>query len=114
MLLVAVIVLVLTFRQSSALAYAFGMAVTGTITITTTLFLYYARETWRAPLWLIIVGGGLLLALEGLFFAANLTKLVSGAWLPLAIGVVTYLILMTWYRGPADRHRASENRRRAR
>lgn len=98
-LLVAVIVLVLTFRESAALAYAFGMAVTGTITITTTLFLYYARETWRAPLWLLIVGGGLLLSLEGLFFAANLTKLVSGAWLPLAIGVVTYLILMTWYRG---------------
>ncbi|GAA1962330.1 potassium transporter Kup [Microbacterium deminutum] len=99
LLLVAVIVLVLTFRQSSALAYAFGMAVTGTILITTTLFLYYARETWRAPLWAVISGGGLLLALEGLFFAANLTKLASGAWLPLAIAVVAFLILMTWYRG---------------
>ncbi|MEL4318718.1 KUP/HAK/KT family potassium transporter [Leifsonia sp. YIM 134122] len=98
-LLIAVGVLVLTFRESAALAYAFGMAVTGTITITTTLFLYYARKTWRAPLWLIIGGGGLLLALELLFFAANLTKLVSGAWLPLVIAVVAYLILMTWYRG---------------
>jgi KUP system potassium uptake protein len=98
-LLIAVIVLVLTFQESAALAYAFGMAVTGTILITTTLFLYYARETWRAPLWAVIVGGGLLLALEGLFFAANLTKLVSGAWLPLAIAVVTFTILMTWYRG---------------
>ena len=98
-LLVAVGVLVLTFRESSALAYAFGMAVTGTITITTTLFLYYARKSWGAPRWLVIVGGGLLLSLEGLFFAANLTKIVSGAWLPLAIGVGAYLILMTWYRG---------------
>ena len=98
-LLVAVVVLVLTFQESSALAYAFGMAVTGTIIITTTLYLYYARKAWRAPLWLVLVGGGLLLAFEGLFFAANLTKLVSGAWLPLAIGVIAYTILMTWYRG---------------
>lgn len=98
-LLAAVTVLVLTFRESAALAYAFGMAVTGTITITTTLFLYYARKTWRTPLWLVIVGGGLLLTLELLFFSANLTKLVSGAWLPLVIAVVAYLILMTWYRG---------------
>jgi KUP system potassium uptake protein len=98
-LLSAVIVLVLTFQQSSALAYAFGMAVTGTIIITTTLFLYYAREAWRAPRWLVFLGGGLLLAFEGLFFAANLTKLVHGAWLPLAIAVVAFAILMTWYRG---------------
>lgn len=31
--------------------------------------------------------------------AANLTKITHGAWLPLAIAVVAYLILMTWYRG---------------
>jgi len=98
-LLVAVIVLVLTFRESAALAYAFGMAVTGTIIISTTLFLYYARKAWRSPLWLVLVAGGLLLAFEGLFFAANLTKLTHGAWLPLAIGVVAFTILMTWYRG---------------
>ena len=98
-LLVAVIVLVLTFRESAALAYAFGMAVTGTIIISTTLFLYYARKAWRSPLWLVIVAGGSLLAFEGLFFAANLTKLTHGAWLPLAIGVVAFTILMTWYRG---------------
>ncbi|WP_235833281.1 potassium transporter Kup [Glaciibacter flavus] len=99
LLLIAVSILVLTFRHSSALAYAFGMAVTGTITITTTLFLYYTAKTRRAPLWLVIIGGGLLLGLELLFFAANLTKIVSGAWLPLVIAIGAYLILMTWYRG---------------
>ncbi|MFG6504500.1 potassium transporter Kup [Microbacterium sp. P05] len=98
-LLIAVIVLVLSFRESSALAYAFGMAVTGTILITTTLYLYYARKAWRAPLWLVVVGGGALLLVEAFFFAANLTKITHGAWLPLAIAVVAFLILTTWYRG---------------
>ena len=61
MLMVAVLILVFAFRSSAALAYAYGMAVTGTITITTMLYLYIARTRWRAPLWLIVIGGGALL-----------------------------------------------------
>jgi KUP system potassium uptake protein len=34
-----------------------------------------------------------------LFLAANLTKLVHGAWLPLLIGVVTFTIMTTWQQG---------------
>ncbi|MDT5172860.1 MAG: system potassium uptake protein, partial [Mycobacterium sp.] len=87
MLMVAVLILVFAFRSSAALAYAYGMAVAGTITITTVLYLYIARTRWRAPLWLIFIGGGALLCVDLLFVAANLTKLVHGAWLPLLIAV---------------------------
>jgi KUP system potassium uptake protein len=98
-LLVSVLTLVVTFRTSAALAFAFGMAVTGTITITTLLFLYIARSHWGKPLWLVAIGGGGLLTVDLLFFAANLTKLVSGAWLPLLIALVTFTVLTTWQRG---------------
>ncbi len=98
-LLVAVLTLVVTFKTSSALAYAFGMAVTGTITITTLLFFYIVRHQWRQPLWVVAIGGGSLVAVDLLFFGANLTKLVHGAWLPLLIAVVTFTILTTWQRG---------------
>jgi KUP system potassium uptake protein len=63
-LLVSVLTLVVTFRTSAALAYAYGMAVTGTITITTLLFLYVARYQWHTPLWILLPGGGALLAVE--------------------------------------------------
>ena len=99
LLLVAVLTLVLTFRSSAALAYAYGTAVTGTITITTLLFFYYARHQWRWPLWIVLTGGGVLLAIDLLFFASNLTKLLHGAWLPLLIGIITFTILTTWQRG---------------
>jgi KUP system potassium uptake protein len=99
MLMVAVLILVFAFRSSAALAYAYGMAVTGTITITTILFLYVARMRWRAPLWLLVIGGAALLGFDLLFVAANLTKLVHGAWLPLLIAVVTFTIMITWQRG---------------
>jgi KUP system potassium uptake protein len=98
-LLVAVLTLVVTFKTSAALAYAYGMAVTGTITITTLLFLYVARSQWRTPLWILLPGGGALLAVDLLFFAANLTKLVHGAWLPLLIAIVAFTIFTTWQRG---------------
>jgi KUP system potassium uptake protein len=98
-LMVAVLILVFAFRSSSALAYAYGMAVTGTITITTTLFFYYARTRWGWPLWPVIIGGGVLLLADLMFFAANITKLLHGAWLPLLIAVTAFTVLTTWQKG---------------
>ncbi|MFF0607251.1 potassium transporter Kup [Nocardia tengchongensis] len=99
LLLVSVLTLVFAFRSSAALAYAFGMAVTGTITITTLLFFYVARAKWGTPLWLIALGAIPLLTVDLLFFGANLTKLVHGAWLPLLIAVIAFTIMTTWQRG---------------
>jgi KUP system potassium uptake protein len=99
LLMVAVLVLVFAFRSSAALSYAYGMAVMGTITITTLLFLYVARRRWRTPLWLVVIGGGALLFVDLIFVAANLTKLVHGAWLPLVIGVAAFVVMTTWQRG---------------
>lgn len=98
LLLVAVLTLVFAFQSSAALAFAFGMAVTGTITITTLLFLVVARWMWGTPRWLIGLGS-LLLLVDLAFLAANLTKLVHGAWLPLAIGVAAFTVMITWQRG---------------
>ncbi|MGW3645427.1 potassium transporter Kup [Streptomyces sp. NPDC000878] len=99
LLMVSVLTLVFAFRTSAALAYAFGMAVTGTITITTLLFFYVARAKWGTPRWLLVVGGGVLLLVDLLFVAANMTKLVHGAWLPLLIGVTAFTVMTTWQRG---------------
>ena len=99
LLMVSVLTLVFAFRSSVALAFAFGMAVTGTITITTLLFFYVARTRWGTPLWLVLIGAGLLLLVDLMFFAANLTKLVHGAWLPLLIGITAFTVMTTWQRG---------------
>ena len=98
-LMIAVLTLVVTFKSSNALAYAFGMAVTGTITITTLLFFYIVRNYWRTSLWLVVPGAAALLTVDLLFFAANLTKFVHGAWLPLLVSLAVFTILTTWQRG---------------
>ncbi|PBC39132.1 potassium transporter Kup [Rhodococcus sp. ACS1] len=107
-LMVSVLTLVFAFRSSAALAYAFGMAVTATITITTLVFFYIARTKWGTPLWLLVAGGGALLAVDLLFLAANLTKLVHGAWLPLLIGLIAFTVMTTWQRGRKIVTRARE------
>jgi KUP system potassium uptake protein len=99
LLLVSVLTLVFAFRSSAALAYAFGMAVTGTITITTLLFFYVARDRWTTPRWLLGAGAAVLLLVDLLFVAANLTKLAHGAWLPLLIGLTAFTVMTTWQRG---------------
>ena len=99
LLMISVLTLVFAFRSSAALGYAYGMAVTGTITITTLLFFYLARTHWHTPLWLVLLGAGALLTVDLLFFAANMTKLVHGAWLPLLIGIVAFTVMTTWQKG---------------
>jgi KUP system potassium uptake protein len=101
LLMVSVLTLVFAFRSSAALAYAFGMAVTGTITITTLLFFYVARARWGVPTWLLGAGAAVLLTVDLLFVAANMTKLVHGAWLPLLIALTVFTVMTTWQRGRA-------------
>jgi KUP system potassium uptake protein len=99
LLLVSVLVLVFAFRSSAALAYAYGMTVTGTITITASLFFYIARQRWKTPLWLLVPGAVVILSVDLLFVAANLTKLLHGAWLPLLIALIAFTVMATWQKG---------------
>jgi KUP system potassium uptake protein len=99
LLAVSVVTLVFAFRSSAALGYAYGMAVTGTITITTILFFYVAHRRWGTP-WRVLAPVALpLLTVDLLFFAANLTKIAHGAWLPLILAIVAFTVMTTWQRG---------------
>ncbi|HEY1355255.1 MAG TPA: KUP/HAK/KT family potassium transporter [Solirubrobacterales bacterium] len=99
LLLASVLTLVFAFQTSTALAFAYGMAVTGTISITALLFFYIVRHQWGKPLWLVLTGAAALLTVDLLFFAANLTKLFHGAWLPLLIGLAAFTVMTSWQRG---------------
>lgn len=94
-----VVILVVTFQSSTRLATAYGLAVTGTLLLTTTLFLILARSAWRWPLWRLSLIAVLFGGLELTFFAANLTKIIHGGWLPLVIGTVVVIVMLTWERG---------------
>jgi KUP system potassium uptake protein len=94
-----VLVLMFGFRSSSRLATAYGVAVTGTLIITTALFLIVARASWKWPAWKLALAGVVFGGTELTFFAANLTKIVHGGWLPLLIAAAIFTVMTTWQRG---------------
>jgi KUP system potassium uptake protein len=98
-LFVLVVVIVVGFGSAQALASAYGVAVTGTFILNTVLFLAVARLLWHKPKRLIALGAVAFLSIEISFFAANLTKVVHGGWLPLAIALLIFTAMTTWRRG---------------
>jgi KUP system potassium uptake protein len=98
-LFVAVVAIVVAFGSSAALASAYGVAVTGTFILNTILFLAVARLLWHRSRRLIALGATVFLTIEVTFFAANLTKVAHGGWLPLAIAFAVFTLLMTWRKG---------------
>jgi KUP system potassium uptake protein len=98
-LFVAVLAIVVGFGSSLALASAYGVAVTGTFMLNTILFLGVARLLWHKPWPLIALGAAVFLTIEVAFFAANLTKVAHGGWLPLSIALVVFTLVITWHQG---------------
>ena len=98
-LLVLVLAATIGFGSSSALAASFGIAVSGTMLMTTILALLVARGLWHWPLAAVIPLAAVLLVIDLAFFGANLMKLGSGGWFPLALGIVTFALMVTWRRG---------------
>jgi KUP system potassium uptake protein len=99
LLYLAVIGLVVGFGSAAALASAYGIAVTGTFVTTTVLFFVVVRVLWKKPLWIVLPGAAAFLVVDLAFFTANLTKVVSGGWFPLAVALIIFTLLSTWQRG---------------
>lgn len=99
LLLLSTIILVASFQSSSRLAAAYGVAVTATMLITTLLFFLLMRNNWHWPTLLAGLITGVFLTVDLLFFGANIIKIFHGAWFPLVIGGIIFLVMMTWAEG---------------
>ncbi|WP_130930821.1 MULTISPECIES: potassium transporter Kup [unclassified Pseudomonas] len=98
-LMVGVILLVIGFESSGALASAYGVAVTGTMLMTTILVSAVILLLWKWPPILavpILLG---FLLVDGLYFAANVPKIVQGGAFPVIAGLALFVLMTTWKRG---------------
>ncbi len=98
-LMVMVILLVLQFGSSSNLASAYGIAVTGAMFIDTCLLAVLLLSIWKWNRWFIMPLLALFFIVDTAYFAANLTKVPSGGWFPLVVGLIAFTLLTTWSRG---------------
>ena len=98
-LLIGVVALILTFGSSARLASAYGIAVTGDMVITSMLAIIVFRWSWKWP-WPAVLGIMLpILAIELVFFYANVLKVVDGGWIPLAFAAMAITAMVVWLKG---------------
>jgi KUP system potassium uptake protein len=99
LLMFATIATTVAFGSSDRLAGAYGTAVSTTMLLTTVLLYRAMRHVWRWPIAVAIAVTGVLLAVDGSFFLANLLKIAEGGWLPLSFAAVLFVVMTTWRRG---------------
>ena len=98
-LMIGVMALVISFRSSGNLAAAYGIAVTGDMVITTLLAAVVFREIWRWGKLKTYSLIALFLIIDLAFFSANMLKIPDGGWVPLLIGFVIFVLMLTWKNG---------------
>ncbi|MGC8490783.1 MAG: potassium transporter Kup [Syntrophobacteraceae bacterium] len=99
MLMICTIGLVFGFRSSAGLAAAYGVAVTSTMLITSILFCMVSQKKWgwsRSKTFLLTA---VFLLVDITFFSANVSKIVHGAWFPLLIGAIFFIMMLSWEQG---------------
>jgi KUP system potassium uptake protein len=111
LLLLGVLLLVVLFKSSGALASAYGIAVTGTMVVTAILALIVIWKFWKWPLWAAAALMVPFLLIDLTFLGANMLKVFHGGWVPLLIGAMVMVVMITWRKGArilADKTRRLE------
>lgn len=99
LLLVGVLLLVFMFRSSSELASAYVLAVATTEWAAGLLGFIVIWKLWRWKfIWVVAVMAPLIFV-DTAFVMASTLKLVSGAWLPVLVGMMLVTVMITWRRG---------------
>ena len=98
-LLFMVVVTIIEFRESVNLAAAYGISVTSTMLITTILLAVVMFREWKMNILLVGLITAAFFLVDVAFWTANLIKIKDGGWYPLALGLLCFTCLITWYRG---------------
>jgi KUP system potassium uptake protein len=94
-----VIFLVLAFGSSSDLAHAYGIAVFGAMSIDALLAIVVIWKGWRWGLGLALLTMVPFLIIDLTFVSANLTKLLTGGYVPVLVALALIVIMSTWAKG---------------
>jgi KUP system potassium uptake protein len=93
------VALVLVFRSSAGLAAAYGLAVAGVMVITSAAMFVVARRFWQWNATQTALVWGALITVNGALLAASSLKFLEGGFIPLGIGVASFVVMATWRWG---------------
>lgn len=98
--------IVLNFLKSNvskkaSIGNAYGVTVSGIMFLTTCLYMMVMRYTWHLALWKVLPFF-VFLFVDSFFFAANITKVPNGGWVPLFLGIVFGSVMVAWHFGEVN------------
>jgi KUP system potassium uptake protein len=93
------VTIALAFGSSDRLAGAYGAAVSTTMLLTTFLLYRAMHRVWKWPTLAVLPLTALFLSVDVGFFVANMAKLLDGGWIPLALGLAIFFVMITWRSG---------------
>ena len=99
LLMLVTLGLTIGFGKSDNLAAAYGIAVSATMLMTSALLFIAMREIWG---WSVIAAGavaGAFFLIDAAFFAANITKVAQGGYVPLILAALVYSVMLIWHVG---------------
>jgi KUP system potassium uptake protein len=99
LLMLTTVCLTVGFGKSDNLASAYGIAVSATMLMTSALLFIAMREIWG---WSVIAAGavaGVFFLVDAAFFAANITKVAEGGYVPLILAALVYSVMLIWHVG---------------
>lgn len=98
-LAVGTIAFVLSFKTASALTHAYGIAVNGYMVMVTMLVTYAALVVWQWHWLKVLAVFSVFLGIDLAFLGANIFKVDTGGWIPLAFAFFVATIMYTWGKG---------------
>jgi KUP system potassium uptake protein len=99
LLLVGVLLLVFMFRSSSELAAAYVLAVATTVWTAGILGFIVIWKLWKWSVWGTAALMVPLILVDTTFVMATMLHLLQGAWLPVLVGAILVVIMVTWRHG---------------
>jgi KUP system potassium uptake protein len=67
--------------------------------ITTVMLGFLVFQVWKWNRLLATATIGTFLAVDGIYFASNITKIPDGGWFPLLVAAISFTVLTTWAKG---------------
>ncbi|MBA2651008.1 MAG: KUP/HAK/KT family potassium transporter [Tatlockia sp.] len=98
-LAIGTLLLIITFKNSKSLTHAYGIAVNLDMILTVLLIAYLAIKKWQWNPIIIIVMFSFFAIIDIAFLGANILKVETGGWVPVAFASVCAFIMYTWQKG---------------
>ncbi len=100
-LAIGTLLLIVAFKTSNNLTHAYGIAVNLLMLLTTMLTASAAYKIWKWNIAVVLIIFSVFLAIDVLFLGANIQKIATGGWFPIAFALFCAMVMITWNKGMA-------------